>query len=266
MRALLTFFARAQVSEAALDDLLALASRSPTLRAPPAPLPQAAAALLRRERLEALRREACERVALPQEMRALLKDLRTHLQEKAEPPVYVSGARGRASMFIACCRSMTRRCIAARADRRLLKAIALLRVSAHTCGRRSVDASDALLLEHVLWQRPADAQRIRQFVLQRMSDLRRNGAELLSQQVGVLLDGLSQRAARPGHDASECSAMAAEAANLCKVRMTTSAASVVCAGITARVQHACADARLACTSSTGARERAAGRERRQDAA
>jgi hypothetical protein len=88
-----------------------------------------------------------------------------------------------------------------------------------------VDESDALLLEHVLWQRPQDAPRIREFVLQWMS---RRAA--LPQQAGFLLDGLSQRAARPGRDALECKGMAAEAVNLRKVCTTRAArASAVAA-------------------------------------
>ncbi len=211
-----------QVSEAGLDALFDLASHSPTARAPPAPLPQAAAALLRAERLEALRREAYETVTLPRDVSGLLKELRTHLQSKTEPPVYVSGARrcGRAPAAHA------HRCVAADVnsspapDRRLLKAVALLRVSAYTCGRRCVDESDALLLEHVLWHRPEDAQRIRDFVLQWIS----RRITLSPLQVSVLADGLSQRAARPDRGALACKSMAAEAAKLRRVRMTHAAA------------------------------------------
>ena len=51
-----------------------------------------------------------------------------HLQEKCEPPVYVS-------------------------DRRLVKAVALMQVAAYTSGRSQVAEYDCLLLRHILWQR-----------------------------------------------------------------------------------------------------------------
>jgi MoxR-like ATPase len=57
----------------------------------------------------------------------LIVDLRAYLQDKCEPPVYVS-------------------------DRRLVKSIALLRVAAYTNGRSAVSEFDCLLLSNVLWQ------------------------------------------------------------------------------------------------------------------
>jgi hypothetical protein len=119
-----------------------------------------------------------------------------------------------------------------RPDRRLLKAVALLRVSAYTCGRRCVDESDALLLEHVLWQRPEDAPRIRDFVLQWIS----RRITLSPLQVSVLADGLSQRAARPDRGALACKSMAAEAAKLRRVRMTRD-----CAAWRMHARGGCAD-------------------------
>lgn len=52
-------------------------------------------------RLHSHRREAASAVAVPEEVVDLLADLREHLQDKCEPPVYVS-------------------------DRRLVKAVALM--------------------------------------------------------------------------------------------------------------------------------------------
>ena len=52
-------------------------------------------------RLHLLRREAASAVAVPEEVVDLLADVREHLQDKCEPPVYVS-------------------------DRRLVKAVALM--------------------------------------------------------------------------------------------------------------------------------------------
>jgi MoxR-like ATPase len=65
-------------------------------------------------------------------------------QEKIEPPVYVS-------------------------DRRLVKAIQLLQVAAYCNGRDSVTEYDVLLLQHVLWQRPDNADRIADWVLAQLS-------------------------------------------------------------------------------------------------
>lgn len=53
------------------------------------------------------RQEALSKVKVPIEVRQLLADLRTHLREKIEPPVYVS-------------------------DRRLVKAVGLMQVSTLT--------------------------------------------------------------------------------------------------------------------------------------
>jgi len=61
-----------------------------------------------------VRQEAREQVAVPEDIVNLLSDARTFLQDKCEPPVYVS-------------------------DRRLIKAVALMQVChavAITCGQR----------------------------------------------------------------------------------------------------------------------------------
>ena len=62
------------------------------------------------------------------------------LQEKCEPPVYVS-------------------------DRRLVKAVALMQVAAYTSGRSRLAEYDCLLLRHILWQRPDEAERIYDWLL-----------------------------------------------------------------------------------------------------
>ena len=51
----------------------------------------------------------------------------------------------------------------------MVKAAAMLRVAAHTCGRREVNEFDALLLQHCLWQRPDEAPRIRDWLLERVA-------------------------------------------------------------------------------------------------
>ena len=141
-------------------------------------------------------------MAVPEEVVDLLADLREHLQDKCEPPVYVS-------------------------DRRLVKAVALMqarpaacaprlspfacstgarltswsttwkqgcdwvqvsvrpctltlhrssdpvccacKVAAYTSGRAAVSRYDCLLLQHVLWQRPDEAPRIADWLVARLA-------------------------------------------------------------------------------------------------
>ncbi|KAL3147397.1 hypothetical protein ABBQ38_014463 [Trebouxia sp. C0009 RCD-2024] len=92
-----------------------------------------------------IRQEALNTVKVPIEVRQLLADLRTHLREKLEPPVYVS-------------------------DRRLVKAIGLMQVAAYTSGKDSVSLLDCLLLEHILWQQPDQQARITDFLLSQISE------------------------------------------------------------------------------------------------
>ncbi|KAK9841968.1 hypothetical protein WJX81_001717 [Elliptochloris bilobata] len=91
-----------------------------------------------------VRRQAASAVAVPEEVVDLLADLREHLQDKCEPPVYVS-------------------------DRRLVKAVALMQVAAYTSGRSVVSLYDCLLLQHVLWQRPDEAPRIADWLVARLA-------------------------------------------------------------------------------------------------
>ena len=88
----------------------------------------------------------------------------------------------------------------------------MLRVSAFTNGRRAVNEYDALLLQHVLWQRPEEAERIREWLLQRI--VKDRG----TQQVQYLLSGLYARACRAQGEAQDCSLLAAEATKLREVR------------------------------------------------
>ena len=54
-------------------------------------------------------------------------------------------------------------------DRRLVKAVGLLKVAAFTCGRSQVNELDCLLLQHVLWQRPEERPRLREWLLKRVA-------------------------------------------------------------------------------------------------
>lgn len=125
-------------------------------------------------------------VDVPQNVVDLIVDLRAHLQDKCEPPVYVS-------------------------DRRLVKSIALLRVAAYTNGRSAVSEFDCLLLANVLWQRPSESNVIRDWILERLAQDR--GVD----QVQYLLAGLFGRACRADGDPAECEALREEAARLREV-------------------------------------------------
>ena len=131
-------------------------------------------------------RAAAQRVTLPAEVRDLLRDLRAWLRDEAEPPVAVS-------------------------DRRLRKAASLLRVAAATCGRPAVCVTDALLLEHVLWERGAEqAALVRQRVIQAAAHRLRLAPGAMT----ALLDGLERRARRADRTARECAGLVREAAQL----------------------------------------------------
>ena len=125
-------------------------------------------------------------VDVPQNVVDLIVDLRAHLQNKCEPPVYVS-------------------------DRRLVKSIALLRVAAYTNGRSAVSEFDCLLLANVLWQRPSESNVIRDWILERLAQDR--GVD----QVQYLLAGLFGRARRADGDPAECAELREEAARLREV-------------------------------------------------
>jgi MoxR-like ATPase len=80
-------------------------------------------------------------VDVPDAVIDVLVGCRNYLQDKCEPPVYVS-------------------------DRRFMKAIKMLQVAAHADGRPAATEFDCLLLEFVLGQRPDDAQKVRAHVLE----------------------------------------------------------------------------------------------------
>lgn len=108
------------------------------------------------------RKEAVRRVRVPPSVVQLLADLRSFLQDKVEPPVYVS-------------------------DRRLVKAVALMQVAAYCNGRTSVSEFDCLLLQHVLWQRPEQAARVADWLLASLA------VDNVVKQVQYLLTGIFSR-------------------------------------------------------------------------
>ncbi|KAG2429170.1 hypothetical protein HYH02_014105 [Chlamydomonas schloesseri] len=121
--------------------------------------------LLTRADIDSCKAAALSSVRVPPAVIQMVTDLRTYLQEKMEPPVYVS-------------------------DRRLVKSIQLLQVAAYCNGRESVTEYDCLLLQHVLWQRPEQADRIHDWVVAQLS------IDDGLKQVQYLLSGLFSRACR----------------------------------------------------------------------
>ncbi|GIL67160.1 hypothetical protein Vafri_20601 [Volvox africanus] len=125
-------------------------------------------------------------VDVPDSVIDLLTGLRNHLQDKCEPPLYVS-------------------------DRRFMKAVRMLQVAAHADGRDQVNEYDCLLLEHVFGNRPDDGVKVRQQVLDMVA------ADPGLQQTEMILLGLFGRACRlleGGEDAAELAAASAEVAQL----------------------------------------------------
>lgn len=82
-------------------------------------------------------------VIVPTEVIDIFRDIRIYLRDEVDPPVYVS-------------------------DRRLIKSIAMLKVSAFTNNRNYVSIVDTLLLTHTLWYNPDERKSIRSFLLKNM--------------------------------------------------------------------------------------------------
>jgi MoxR-like ATPase len=82
-------------------------------------------------------------VSIPQEVLDIIRELRIYLRDESDPPIYIS-------------------------DRRLLKSVNLLKISAVTNGRRYVSLVDTLLLTNILWYNPDERKMIRSFILKKM--------------------------------------------------------------------------------------------------
>lgn len=106
------------------------------------PAPQSAALTMDDYRSSA--KAAVAQVQVPDTVISVLTALRDHLQDKCEPPVYVS-------------------------DRRFMKAINMLQVAAFADGRSQVNEYDCLLLEYVFGQRPDDSHKVKSYVLENIS-------------------------------------------------------------------------------------------------
>jgi MoxR-like ATPase len=94
--------------------------------------------------ITSIRSEALHRVHVPSDVVQLLIDVRNFLQNKLEPPIYVS-------------------------DRRLVKSVNMLKVAAFTNGRLSINPFDCLLLRHCLWQNPREHEPIMKYILEKLS-------------------------------------------------------------------------------------------------
>lgn len=141
------------------------------------------AALLSQDDFENTRARAEEAVEVPPAVLNLIADLRAFLQDKCEPPVYVS-------------------------DRRLVKAVGLMQVAAYTSGRSRLALHDCLLLRHVLWQRPEESERVYDWLLEALA------ADDGMQQMQYLLAGMFGRACKSLNDPAAVEVVAEEVAQL----------------------------------------------------
>ncbi|KAL4443602.1 hypothetical protein ABPG75_011339 [Micractinium tetrahymenae] len=162
-----------QVSQAGLLEMLANGGgrkQAVALRSPGTPLESADEGegmrpFLTDDDFAHTRERALEAVEVPPSVLQLIADLRSYLQDKCEPPIYVS-------------------------DRRLVKAVALMQVAAYTSGRGRVAEYDCLLLRHVLWQRPDESERIYDWLLSNLA------SDDGMQQMQYLLSGMFGRACK----------------------------------------------------------------------
>jgi MoxR-like ATPase len=77
-------------------------------------------------------------------------------------------------------------------DRRLVKAVRLLRLSAASHGRRRVDALDCLLLQHLVWRQPEERSAVRAWLWERLTPGSTEDDAIT--QYRFLLNGLRQQA------------------------------------------------------------------------
>lgn len=133
----------AQVSSAQLPTLARIAAGTP-LQSDESAESAPQGATLSMDDYRGSAKAAVSQVTVPDTVISVLTALRDHLQDKCEPPVYVS-------------------------DRRFMKAINMLQVAAYADGRSQVNEYDCLLLEFVFGQRPDDAQKVKTYVLENIS-------------------------------------------------------------------------------------------------
>ncbi|CAK9094816.1 ATPase RavA (Regulatory ATPase variant A) [Durusdinium trenchii] len=116
----------------------------------------------------------CQSLALktvfPSDLLDLVVSLRAYLRDEAEPPVLLS-------------------------DRRLKKAVRLIRLAAFTAGAEEVSELDLLLLQHMCWDKePSQAGEVRVWLLERMR--KPPEREDVVKKAGFILKGLKLRLRR----------------------------------------------------------------------
>eukprot|EP00873_Tetraselmis_striata_P036178 jgi/Tetstr1/456442/TSEL_043170.t1 len=179
-----------QVSAAGLTTLLTTVGAGGASQSSKAHMQLSSKMPLTLEQFQGIRQAAVTSVTVPPSVVQVITDLRHYLQEKVEPPCYIS-------------------------DRRLVKSIAMLQVAAYTNGRSQVMEVDCLLLQHVLWNRPDLSERIYDFVLGQLA------VDDGLKQVSYLLSGMFGRACRAGGkdggNRDECMAVKADVSRLREV-------------------------------------------------
>jgi MoxR-like ATPase len=128
---------------------------------------------------------AVENVDISDEIIDVLTELRNYLQDKCEPPIYVS-------------------------DRRFMKAVNMMQVAAYADNRDQVSEADCLLLEFVMGNKPDDCQKVRSKVLEILA------SDLGMQQCELLFLGLFGRAcnALESDDGAEIQSILSDCTNL----------------------------------------------------
>lgn len=130
-------------------------------------------------------KDAIDHIDISDEIIDLMTELRNYLQDKCEPPIYVS-------------------------DRRFMKSVNMMQVAAFADNRSHVSEADCLLLEFVMGNKPDDSQKVRSKVLDILA------SDLGMQQCELLFLGLFGRActALDGNDDHDIQALLKDCVSL----------------------------------------------------
>jgi MoxR-like ATPase len=151
------------VSDDKITDLIKLANRSSARRIDK---DSDDSALLSDKMLVTIDDRIIEGVFVPLEVIELIKKVRIFIREECDTSV---------------------------SDRRLLKAIYALKVSAVSNGRKSVSLLDCLLLQHIFWSKADDRVKIEAFLLDNIVSDNRSIRFLLSNTLGALQKDVSNK-------------------------------------------------------------------------
>ena len=127
------------VSDAGISNLLSSTPAEASSRA----TASSATAKLETAWLQDLADKARSEIAVPDKVIDILARLRSHLMNECEPPIYIS-------------------------DRRLLKCVGMLKMSAYTNGRAEVSEFDCLLLKHVCWSSPDEQDKVNDWIVDQL--------------------------------------------------------------------------------------------------